>query len=121
MIVLVAADGQPAQQLLVTKRSTIGAVQALLGLRAEPTAIEWLIEDGTWAPADPDARLYDLAGDLQGDGSSGKKAFRVRTVVDDAAEQGELEYHAGTLHLPPLCMRSKPSSLTCNRRCPLLC
>lgn len=85
MIVLVSADDRPAQQLLVTKRSTIGAVQALLGLQAGRAAIEWLIDDGTWASADPDARLYDLAGDLQGDGSSGKKAFRVRTA--DAALQ----------------------------------
>ena len=89
MIVLVSANGEPAQQLLVTKRTAIGAVQALLGLQEATTAsVEWLIEDGTWAAADPNGRLYELAGDLMGDGSSAKKAFSVRTVPQAAAELG---------------------------------
>ena len=81
MIVLVSANGEPAQQLLVSKRTAIRAVQALLGFQeATAASVEWLIEDGTWAAADPEARLYDLAGDLKGDGASAKKAFVVRSV-----------------------------------------
>lgn len=95
MIILVTANDRPAQQLLVTKRTTIGAVQALLRLQtAKSSPIEWLIDDGSWAAADPDARLYELASDLRGDGSSFKKAFRVRSVAEGADEQGGATAHA---------------------------
>ena len=109
MIVLVSADGKPAQQLLVTKRTAIRAVQALLGLQnVTPTSVEWLIEDGTWAAADPEGRLYELAGDLKGDGSSAKKAFSVRSVPLAAADLGiccmcwHASYPQPLLHRQPL-------------------
>lgn len=86
MIVLVSTDGRPAQQLVVTKRTPLDVVQRMLHLPAGPC--EWQTDNGSWALADPEARLYDIAGDLQGDGSNERKAFHVRTPAERAALAG---------------------------------
>ena len=82
MIVLISVDGRPPTQLLITKRTTVQAVQDLLQLPAGPAAWQ---TDNSWALADQDARLFDVAGDLQGDGSSVRKAFHVRAAMASAA------------------------------------
>ena len=98
MIVFISKDGAAPQQLLVTKRTTVAAVQAMLRLPSDPgTACVWKIDDGTWALADAEARLIDIADDLRGSGSS-----------PDV----------------PLCVRSPPGLQPCRRcaaACPITC
>lgn len=83
MIVFVSTDGRPAQQLVVIKRTPLEVLQRMLHLPTGPC--EWQTDDGTWALADPEARLCDIAGDLQGDGSNECKAFHARTPAEPAA------------------------------------
>lgn len=102
MLVLISSNGRPPQQLLITKRTSLEGVQSILQLPTGPC--EWQTDDGSWALADLEAKLFDVADDLKGDGSSDGKAFHVRALPPPSPAPAP----AGVRNLPRACISATP-------------
>ena len=63
MLLHVAYEEQPPQRLLLSRRSTLGAIQSLLGLDSK-ASFEWWTWQGGFLAADPAVELCQVEDDL---------------------------------------------------------
>ena len=91
MIVFISKDGAAPQQLIVTSRTKLAVVQAMLRMPSDPGApCAWKLDDDTWALADTEARLIDIADDLRGTGASPNAPLCVRSPPGYRPAEGAL-------------------------------